>query len=54
MPFSGVIVGGGVSAPLIIFWEISYNFASPPDNPTVKITLFINEFLWILFNNIGT
>jgi hypothetical protein len=26
----------------------------PPDNPTVQIARFINEFLWVLFNNIGT
>jgi hypothetical protein len=26
----------------------------PPDNPTVQTAPFINELLWILFNNIGT
>jgi hypothetical protein len=24
-----------------------------PDNPTVQIAPFINELLWVLFNNIG-
>jgi hypothetical protein len=26
----------------------------PPNNPTVQIAPFINELLWVLFNNIGT
>jgi hypothetical protein len=26
----------------------------PPDNPTVQIAPFVNELLWLLFNNIGT
>jgi hypothetical protein len=53
---SDVIVGGQgwASAPSDHFLRDKGIICPPPsDNPTVQIAPFINELLWILFNNIG-
>jgi hypothetical protein len=48
-------VGGkGASAPSEIFFRDKDIILPPsPDNPIVQIAPFINELLWVLFNNIG-
>jgi hypothetical protein len=48
-------MGGGASAPSDQFLrDKGIILPPPPDNLTVQITPFINELIWILFNNIGT